>query len=69
MRVFAFLSLLVAPGVQSLWPIPRSLQTGTTALKLSDSFDISLNVRSPPQDLLDAVSQTKSYLFNDKLQV
>ncbi|KIM78411.1 glycoside hydrolase family 20 protein [Piloderma croceum F 1598] len=68
MRFFTVFSLLFALGVQSLWPIPRSLQTGTSALKLHKDFDIRLNVQHPPQDLLDAVSRTKSYLVNDRLQ-
>jgi hexosaminidase len=55
-------------GVHGLWPIPRSLQTGTTLLKLSPTFDIRLSVTSPPQDLLDAVSRTKSFIQTDKLQ-
>lgn len=63
------LLVLVVPGVQSLWPIPRSLHTGNTAVKLSKAFHIGLEVQSPPQDLLDAVSRTKSYLINDKHQV
>ena len=66
--LLAFL-VLVVPGVQSLWPIPRSLHTGNTAVKLSKAFHIGLEVQSPPQDLLDAVSRTKSYLINDKQQV
>jgi hexosaminidase len=69
MRFFAIFSVLFALGVQSLWPIPRSLQTGTSALKLHKDFDIRLNVQHPPQDLLDAVSRTKYNLLNDRLQV
>lgn len=53
----------------ALWPIPRSLKTGTTLLKLSDNFDIRLSeIPQPPQDLLDAISRTKSRLQTDKLQ-
>lgn len=55
-------------GVHALWPIPRSLQTGTTLLKLAPTFDITISVTSPPQDLLDAVSRTKSFIQTDKLQ-
>jgi hexosaminidase len=69
MRFVTVLSVLFALRVQSLWPIPRSLQTGTSALKLHEDFDIRLNVQHPPQDLLDAVSRTKSHLINDRLQV
>ena len=59
----------IAPwNVQSLWPIPRSLEMGTTFLTLSNSFDIKLNVHNPPSDLLDAVSTSKSFIKHDKLQ-
>ncbi|KDR82570.1 hypothetical protein GALMADRAFT_220558 [Galerina marginata CBS 339.88] len=53
----------------ALWPIPRSLQTGTTIVKLSSSFDIQVNgIASVPQDLVDAISRTKTRLRTDKLQ-
>ncbi|KAJ2919173.1 hypothetical protein MD484_g1277, partial [Candolleomyces efflorescens] len=57
-------------AVNALWPIPRSLETGNSLLKLSPSFDIQFEVGSglsPPQDLLDAISRTKHRLWNDKL--
>ncbi|KAK7054361.1 Glucosamine-6-phosphate isomerase (Glucosamine-6-phosphate deaminase) (GNPDA) (GlcN6P deaminase) [Paramarasmius palmivorus] len=50
-----------------LWPIPRTLETGSTLLKLADSFDF-VNVDDAPQDLIDAVSRAKILLRNDKLQ-
>ena len=61
---------VVAPrnGVQALWPIPKSLETGTTFLTLAHSFDIKHTISHPPKDLLDAISRTKSYIHNDKLQ-
>ncbi|KAL0572960.1 Glucosamine-6-phosphate isomerase (Glucosamine-6-phosphate deaminase) (GNPDA) (GlcN6P deaminase) [Marasmius crinis-equi] len=55
----------------ALWPQPQSLTTGSEskALKLSSSFDITLNgVTNAPQDLLDAISRTKSFIANDKLE-
>lgn len=55
-------------SVQALWPIPRSLQTGSTFLKLDSSFDITININDPPQDLTDAVNQAKIYLNTDKLR-
>jgi hexosaminidase len=65
----ALLLIAIAPwGVETLWPIPRSLQTGSSLLKISPSFDIHLNINKPPKDLLDAVSRTKSYIHTDKLQ-
>ncbi|KAF8817042.1 N-acetylhexosaminidase [Phlegmacium glaucopus] len=53
----------------ALWPIPRSLQTGTTILKLSHQFGIQVSgIPHPPQDLLDAISRTEAHLHNDQLQ-
>ena len=54
----------------ALWPMPRSLQMGTTLLKLHPHFDIQITGVSycPPQDLLDAISRTKLHLFTDRLQ-
>jgi hexosaminidase len=49
--------------------MPRSLQTGTTLLKLSSSFDFDLSgISNAPQDLLDATSRTKSHIMADQLQ-
>nr|VWP01985.1 Probable 3-oxoacyl-[acyl-carrier-protein] reductase oxidoreductase (EC [Ganoderma boninense] len=66
-----FLSLLfaLAPagGVFALWPQPRSLETGSTALKLASNFDIHANVQHAPSDLSAAISRTISFLKNDKL--
>ncbi|GLB38159.1 putative beta-hexosaminidase [Lyophyllum shimeji] len=63
------ISIAIAPcSVLGLWPIPRNLQTGTTLVKLPSTFDIKVDVNNPPQDLLDAVGRTKSYLQTDKLQ-
>ena len=66
-----FLSLLLAlapvGGVFGLWPQPRSLQTGSTALKLAPDFDIHVNVQNAPSDLSAAVERTHSFLKNDKL--
>ncbi|KAG5644539.1 hypothetical protein DXG03_008193 [Asterophora parasitica] len=62
------LSLCVG-AVVALWPIPRNIDTGTTLLKLAPSFDITLvDIDTPPQDLLDAIARTKSYLATDNLQ-
>lgn len=49
--------------------MPSSLQTGTTLLKLSNSFDITFSdIPQVPQDLQDAISRTMSRLYADKLQ-
>ncbi|KAI0754520.1 N-acetylhexosaminidase [Daedaleopsis nitida] len=68
MRSFALLSV-VAPigGVLGLWPLPRSLSTGNSTVKLALNFDILLSVQHAPADLVDAVSRTKTSLKNDKL--
>ncbi|KAF8073498.1 glycoside hydrolase superfamily [Lyophyllum atratum] len=61
--------IAIAPcSVLGLWPIPRNLHTGTTLVKLGSNFDINVKINNPPQDLLDAVKQAKSYLHTDKLQ-
>jgi len=66
---FALLVLVsVTQGVAALWPIPRSLSAGTTALRLSPSFSINVNVPNTPSDLMDAVSRAKTSLFGDQLQ-
>lgn len=52
-----------------LWPIPRSLQTGTSFVKLSSGFDIQTSgLKNAPDDLNDAIQRTKNHLKNDKLQ-
>ncbi|KAI6166689.1 glycoside hydrolase family 20 protein [Pisolithus thermaeus] len=65
-RFLAFATLIGASGVRALWPIPASLETGTSALTLPSSFAIDVAVPDAPWDLLQAVSQTQSYLENDK---
>ncbi|KDR82556.1 hypothetical protein GALMADRAFT_206396 [Galerina marginata CBS 339.88] len=70
MRTFLALSLAlsVSPAF-ALWPLPRQLSTGKSALKLSSSFSITLsNIKNTPQDLKDAVSRTTGFLKNDQLQ-
>ena len=56
----------------ALWPMPSSLQTGSTLLKLSNSCDqfkiTFIDIPQPPQDLQDAISRTISRLYDDKLQ-
>ena len=56
----------------ALWPMPSSLKTGTTLLKLSsgsNNFSIQVtNIPQAPQDLRDAISRTLSRLHTDQLQ-
>ncbi|KAK0449398.1 beta-hexosaminidase [Armillaria borealis] len=63
------LLLFAALRVSALWPIPQSVSTGSAHLRLSPSFNITLSgIDFPPADLTDAMSRTKQYLYNDKLQ-
>ena len=64
---FIFVTLLIE-AVVALWPQPRSLTTGNTALRLSPGFSITTSFSSPPQDLVSAISRTESFLRDDKLQ-
>src|SRR5258705_13827863 len=59
-------SLLFTTQVLSLWPIPLSLHTGSSFLKLDPSFDIRIN--RAPYDLRAAITRTKAHLENDKLE-
>jgi hexosaminidase len=69
MLCLALLAGLSVSYVNALWPLPKELSTGSTTVKLSGSFDISLNgVQSAPKDLLDAIERTKDQIANDKLQ-
>ncbi|KAJ7258728.1 N-acetylhexosaminidase [Mycena haematopus] len=52
----------------ALWPIPRTLKNGTDFLVLSPQFAVTVNVANAPQDLLDAVAETKTFLATDQLQ-
>ncbi|KAJ3881993.1 glycoside hydrolase family 20 protein [Lentinula edodes] len=61
------LALSAIPCCLSIWPIPRSLDSGNQILKLSGLFDISINFTNPPQDLLDAVTRTKYSIQTDQL--
>ncbi|KAI0354793.1 N-acetylhexosaminidase [Trametes cingulata] len=68
MKLYGFLFAVAhLGGVLCLWPLPRSLEVGSSALKLASNFDIHLNVAHAPSDLEAAVSRTKAFLKNDKL--
>ncbi|KAI0823997.1 N-acetylhexosaminidase [Trametes gibbosa] len=68
MRLIAVLFAVAhVSGVLALWPLPRSLETGTNALKLASNFDVQIDIPHAPSDLKDAVSRTKSLLKSDKL--
>ncbi|PPQ84283.1 hypothetical protein CVT25_013221 [Psilocybe cyanescens] len=62
------LFLTLSPA-SALWPLPRQISKGSTALKLSPSFNIKLSdIKNAPKDLSDAAARTSNYLRNDKLQ-
>ncbi|KAL0064340.1 Glucosamine-6-phosphate isomerase (Glucosamine-6-phosphate deaminase) (GNPDA) (GlcN6P deaminase) [Marasmius tenuissimus] len=61
--------ILLLHHASALWPIPRSLETGTTLLKLAEDFDFKLDIDSPPEDLTNAIARAKDLLENDKLQI
>ncbi|KAH9932741.1 N-acetylhexosaminidase [Epithele typhae] len=67
MRFAFLLTLAHIGGALALWPLPRSLSTGNSTLKLSSSFSIHLKVQNAPSDLTNAVSRTTSFLKNDQL--
>ncbi|KAI0816052.1 N-acetylhexosaminidase [Trametes gibbosa] len=63
--------ILLASFVQhasGLWPIPRSLSTGASAVKLSPDFVIRLDVPHPPEDVRAAMSRSQSRLHSDTFQ-
>ena len=68
----AFVAFSATPlGVHSLWPIPRSLSSGSTGLKLSNGFSIQLQgnlSQSAPTDLKDAIQRTLYQLKHDRLE-
>lgn len=57
----------VSPAL-ALWPLPKSIESGTAALTLSSSFAINLDVSGASEDLLDAVKRTEDQIKNDKLE-
>ncbi|KAI8969460.1 N-acetylhexosaminidase [Trametes punicea] len=63
------LALLARYGVLAIWPMPRSLQTGTSPVKLSSDFTVRLEgIHAPPADLLSAIARTQSRLQSDRLE-
>lgn len=68
-HLVVYLSLILCIQLAAaLWPSPTNLKTGTTPLRLSQSFSINVNIPHAPSDLSDAVSRTKAFLVQDKLQ-
>jgi hexosaminidase len=70
-RLLSLLPLLFfsLQSTHALWPQPRKLQTGTSALRLAPNttFKITVDVANAPADLFAAVQRTRAHLFTDKL--
>jgi len=67
--ILALLSVIAPSSVDALWPAPKSLSTGSSALRLSSGFNIQLNIKNAPSDLKDAVKRSSQLLKNDKLEM
>ena len=67
-KAAALLTILVSiPYSSCLWPIPRSLRTGSTPVVLAKDFQI-IAPTNAPADLDAAIVRSLSYIHNDKLQ-
>ncbi|EMD39645.1 glycoside hydrolase family 20 protein [Gelatoporia subvermispora B] len=63
----AALVAVVSPAA-ALWPQPRNITTGSTALRLSPLFTISLSsIHGAPSDLVEAVARAETYARTDNL--
>lgn len=67
LRLFLCTISVVGEAI-AIWPIPRFLSTGSSAVKLSSSFAVHIDVPHAPKDLSDAVSRSKSRLQTDSFQ-
>lgn len=65
----AWFLLALLKNTVALWPRPQSLSTGSTALRLSPSFSIKLDINHPPQDLQQAVSRIHGFITSDNLEI
>ncbi|PCH40388.1 glycoside hydrolase family 20 protein [Wolfiporia cocos MD-104 SS10] len=65
----AIVAFATAARVHALWPLPRSLSEGTTALRLAPAFHITLapSVHGAPADLYEAILRTETQLWTDDL--
>ena len=69
MRLELFVALACVARAFAIWPRPRQLTKGSTALRLSPSFEIDLSgVKIPSKDLLAATTRSANHLRRDKLQ-
>ena len=58
-------ALLAGNAVNALWPLPRSITTGSTGLVLSADFKIEVE-GSYPDDLKSAITRTLDYIHKDE---
>ena len=67
--LYSSIFLLSLRTAHALWPQPRSLQNGTSALRLAPptSFTITIAFADAPADLHAAVERTRAQLFADNL--
>ncbi|KIP03090.1 glycoside hydrolase family 20 protein [Phlebiopsis gigantea 11061_1 CR5-6] len=63
----ALLVVALACPCRALWPIPRSLETGSTPLVLAPDFRI-VGLRDSPADLSSAVARSQAYIRTDRMQ-
>ncbi|THH31445.1 hypothetical protein EUX98_g2743 [Antrodiella citrinella] len=66
-RLFFFLACTVTIA-SAIWPIPTGLTEGLKPVKLSGSFNVSLDIENAPTDLVDAVQRTISHLKTDTFE-
>lgn len=67
LALFLATAIALSHSASALWPLPKTITTGTTGLILSSNFQINLSVKNAPSDLEAAVAQTKTYLKTDGL--
>lgn len=70
-RLFAAvvaLALVFPSNVAGLWPNPRELHEGKSALKLSTNFKINVKVPNAPGDLHDAAGRAAYWIRHEKLE-
>ncbi|KAI0808032.1 N-acetylhexosaminidase [Fomes fomentarius] len=66
--VAQLLCLLRNYPANALWPIPKSLVSGSTAVRLSPYFSIQLEIQNPPADILSAAARTQARLVTDAFE-
>jgi hexosaminidase len=64
---FGVVATVLVSAAHALWPLPTSIKTGSTPLRLSSGFAIHSLLHSTPSDLASAISQSENYLKNDNL--